>query len=224
MTISKHKAWNLTERYIEDIIKSTPNAFELGLKPHLKKCIEWGLVINPWARYSLKIALYGHDIERAFPDRIKCENLRRDSPEYKEYKKQHSLNSAKKLVDFLKKINAEEPMAQEVETLVKYHDVGYVQGLNQNEKGYLAGFDERLYRDLRLLRDADAISLFDDPETIEMYILKYGIKDTEDKIKKFMFDKLTKKACQKPEVMAIYKKAEKLIEEKKAIIKSSEFL
>ena len=199
MSISKNKAWNLTKRHIDDVIKNTPKAFELGLNPHLIKCLEWGFKLNPQPRYSLRISLYGHDIERAFDDRTK----KKDYPNYDAYKEQHSINSANKLVDFLKKINADPQITEEVNTLVKYHDVGYVVDL-----------PKPVYADLRILRDADAISLFDDKASFEYYIKMNGIGTAEEKLN-FMKKKLSKNARGNPEIHTLYKKSIQIINEKK---------
>ena len=167
---------------------------------HLEKCLEWGLKLKSSAGCALKISLYGHDIERAFNDRAEKKNF----INYSEYKKQHSLNSANYLMDYLKKIDSQETLIKEVDTLVRYHDIGYVTGLEQE-----------LYKDLRILRDADAITLFDDRQAIEHYIRVNGIDNAEAKMR-FMFRKLSQRARSRPEITDIYKQAiQKVREERK---------
>ncbi len=202
MSIPMSASWQYAKKYIDEMLAITPKAKELILVPHLEKCLEWGLKLNKYARCALKISLYGHDIERAFADRALKENYKGD---YKTYKKQHSLNSANKLAECLSKIDSNKTLVSEVYTLTKYHDVGFVVGL-----------EKHLYSDLRLLRDADAISFLDDKDAIETYIAQNGIDKTKEKMR-FMFNKLSKKARGRPEVGRLYENCMKLIAEKRSI-------
>lgn len=199
MTISMNQSWQLTKNHISDILKDCKNAKELFLVPHLESCLEWGLKLKPGAGCALKISLYGHDIERAFKNRAN----RRDYSIYRLYKQQHSINSANYLTKYLIKVYSAETLINEVSTLVRYHDVGYPTNLEKS-----------LYKGLRVLRDADTIALFEDKEAIKYYIKVNGIDYTEAKIR-FMYGKFTRQARERPEVVALYKQAVKIISEER---------
>ena len=208
MPIPMNESWRLTKKYIDDTLAKTPNSKELILVPHLEKCLNWGLKLCNSAGCALKITLYGHDIERAFNNRVQ----KKDFSSYTVYKKQHSMNSAVKLTDYLTKIGSDKVLVNEVYELVKYHDVGYVTGMKKH-----------LYSDLRFLRDADAISFLDDSNAIEIYISQNGLKNTEEKMK-FMFGKLSRQARARPEVVKLYQKCMALVAQRRKIATIDDFI
>lgn len=106
---------------------------------HSKNTKEWLLRLKPDADIALQIAALGHDIERSIKDR---KVNRDDYADYNEFKKAHSLNSAKILQEILSKYNINEIIIDKITYLVKRHEFGGNPEVN-------------------ILREADSISFFD---------------------------------------------------------------
>lgn len=193
------KAWEFAKKHLDDLIKNAPPELfkEEDLALHSRKVLEWGLIIKPDASYRLQTALYCHDIDRADKNRVK----RKPDESYDEYKKRHQERSAAVLKEFLLRIEAHPHLSEDICAMVLYHDIGELVTKN-----------DRLYKDYRILKDADAITFFE----IEFpaYIHRCGITDAENKLN-FMYKKLTDKAKRRPEVQKLYDECKKLLEIKK---------
>ena len=123
------------KNYLLQIISKSPIPEDL---PHAENTLYWLLRIYPEADLALKIAAIGHDIERAFPNRVKKE----DYDNYDEYKKAHALHSAEILKKILLKFNLSDSIISKVYNCVKNHEHG-----------------GDFYSNI--LKDADSLSFFD---------------------------------------------------------------
>ena len=130
---------NLIEKVELEIEKAIGQS-EIPEDPiHSKNTREWVLRLKPNADIALQIAALGHDIERSIKGR---KVLRKNFSDFNEFKKAHSLNSARILGEILSEYNIDKAIIEEVSELVKYHEIG------GNPK-------------VDILKDADSISFFD---------------------------------------------------------------
>jgi len=187
---------NIQHKLVEIITAASQKAnTDLLIDPHSQNTLSWGLKINPQAGVPLKIALLGHDIERAYSDRI--EKIK----PYDEYKAKHSRHSAEKLDNILKELNADEILREDVFILVSFHDILFINPTNASPA---------LLRDLELLRTSDGISYLD--VQFERYLKKEGVIESAKKLK-WTYDRLT-------DIASIPKKAKELyIERKEDLLK-----
>ncbi len=171
MTIPRQELWKKLQPHLEAIIieasnKAKEKGTDLLIHPHSQNTLKWGLKINPAADTALKIALLGHDIERAYPDRIV-----KKPHDYDPYKAEHSQHSAEKLKVILTKFDADELLIGDVYILVSYHDVLFTAPKNA---------DMRLLKNLQRLRAADGISYLD--VQFREYLKKEGVLETAKKV------------------------------------------
>lgn len=170
MSVPRNELWRKVQPHLEKIIvaaseNAKADGIDLLIDTHLQNTLFWGLKIFPNAEVALKIALLGHDIERAYPDRVK------KTKPYDPHKAKHSQNSAEKLKVILKEFDADESLIHDVCTLVSYHDVLFAVPKDA---------DDRQLKNLRILRAADAFSYFD--VQFERYLKKEGVLETAKKL------------------------------------------
>ncbi len=143
---------NCVEKKIEEIIEKSPVPEDPA---HAKNTLEWLLKLKPDADDASKIAGLGHDIERAIEKRkVRC----KDYKSYDEFKDAHALNSAKILVEIMKKCNIGKELIDDVFFLVRHHETGCEKKVN-------------------VLKDADSISFFH--VNLPYYFFRNDVKETK---------------------------------------------
>lgn len=135
---------------------------------HGENTLKWVLVIKPEASMALQIAALGHDIERSRHDRYKNE----DFTDHSEYKRLHSEKSAEVLGQLLRGSGIGDTVIEEVEELVRLHEVGGTE-------------------DADVLRDADSISFFDN--NLDFYIGYKGLEGAKVQVE-YKFSRCSKRA------------------------------
>lgn len=126
---------------------------------HSKNTREWVLRLKPNAGTALQIAALGHDIERSIKER---KVFRKDFSTFNEFKKAHSINSAKILRQILSKHNIDKEVVGKITYLVKHHEFG--------------GDPEA-----DILRNGDSISFFD--VNLPFYFRRTSKEDVASRIK-----------------------------------------
>ena len=140
------------EGKIEGIIKESPVPEDLI---HSKNTLEWLLKLKADADNALKIAAWGHDIERAVEER---KVRRKDYRKYDEFKDAHALNSARILAEIMEECDMPGDLAADVFFLVRHHERGGTRRAN-------------------LLKAADTISFFH--VNLPHYFLREGEEETK---------------------------------------------
>lgn len=107
---------------------------------------------------ALEIAALGHDIERGVKDR---KVLRKDFKDYHEFKKAHSINSAKLMKEILEDYDIDESLSSEIISLVSNHEFG---GDYKSD----------------ILKDADGISFFD--INLPYYFQRHDVEEVKRRI------------------------------------------
>lgn len=157
--------FELVKKEIEKITKSAPLKIEY---PHSQSVYNLVLKLKPDASIPLKIAALGHDIDRSLlKERIKPEDFPNN---YAEYKKQHSIKSAKIISELMKKYLFDNSEIEKAKFIIENHEVG--------GKG-----------DVEILKEADSISFFKD--NLSYYKEKYPLH-FKGKIN-FMYSRLSEK-------------------------------
>ena len=90
-------------------------------RTHLLRSLEWLDRIAPGARDAVRLATLTHDMERAFPGADQPINTVLIDPAYE---RAHAERSARVVGAWLREQQAEEPLVQDVEALVRAHEVG----------------------------------------------------------------------------------------------------
>ena len=121
---------------IRSIIEGSPVTEDLK---HSANTLEWLVRLEPHADEALRIAAFGHDIERAVSSR---RINKADFKSFDEFKAAHARNSARILAEILEECSIEKSVIEEVFRLVCLHETGG---------------DERS----DLLKDADSVSFFE---------------------------------------------------------------
>ncbi len=140
------------KRKIECIIKGSPVPEDLI---HSKNTLEWLLKLKADADTALKIAAFGHDIERAMEER---KVRRRDYRKYDEFKGAHALNSARVIAEIMEECEMPKDLADDVFFLVRHHEMGGTRRAN-------------------LLKAADTISFFH--VNLPHYFMREGEEETK---------------------------------------------
>lgn len=156
--------FDVIRKKIEDILPDSPIEEELM---HARLALKWVIKLKPDVDEALKIAAMSHDIERAIT-KITEKDLK-DYSKIDEFKKEHSLRSAKFICDILKRYNYPQEIIDKVKYLVENHEVGGDEEAN-------------------ILRDADSLAYFD--YNIPSYLKRNGEEQTREKIK-FMYKRLS---------------------------------
>ncbi len=156
--------FDLIREEVERILPNSPLDFELK---HAKLVLGWVLKLKPDADEALKIAGLSHDMERAITG-ITEKDLK-DYSKINEFKKEHSIRSAKYITEILTKHNYPSEMIEKVRHLVENHEFG-----GDNETN--------------ILMDADSLAYFD--YNIPSYLKRNGKERAKQKIK-FMYSRLS---------------------------------
>jgi hypothetical protein len=90
---------------------------------HLRRTDHWLCVLDPRAHTALRLAALTHDMERHFPGGP-VEDLSNPPEANMDYRRAHADRSARIVGDWLGTQGAEEPLAVEVERLIRLHEVG----------------------------------------------------------------------------------------------------
>lgn len=136
---------------------------------HAENVLTWLLVLEPDADEVLQLSAFGHDIERAMPDRYTL----KDFSSYEEYKSAHAKRSGQ-LVK-----NAIEEAGYAIE------DGDRAAGLVEDAE--FSSDDP----EVQLICDADTISFFDN--NLAYYRKRYSSEDTKKKVV-FMYERATPRA------------------------------
>lgn len=159
---------------------------------HFERTVFWVKKLKPDADESILIAVYSHDIGRAFSveDRGFWENKELNDADYLE---QHQKASAKILCEFLKKEGYDKSEIKRVKYMVRHHEVG-------------GDFESNL------IKDADSISYFEvnAPRHVKKFGKMFGKRKTKVKFD-FMFNRIS---CDEAKKIAepMYKKNIKMLE------------
>lgn len=159
--------YDLVKKEVEAILLNSPLDFELK---HSELVLKWVLKLKPNADEALKIAAISHDIDRAMTG-ITEKDLK-DYSKINEFKKEHSIRSAKFICDILKKHEYSVDIISKVKHLVENHEFG---GDPETD----------------ILTDADSLAYFD--YNIPSYLKRNGEERTKEKIK-FMYNRLSDNA------------------------------
>lgn len=140
------------KRRIEEIIEKS----SVPENPiHSKDTLKWVLKLEPGADEALQIAALGHDIERAIEGR---KVRRKDYQNYDDFKRAHSLNSAKILSGLMEECDISRELLDDVAFLVHNHETG---GDRRSD----------------ILKDADSISFFH--VNLPYYFERNSIEETK---------------------------------------------
>lgn len=90
---------------------------------HLRRTLDWLLVLEPEASEALRLAALTHDMERHFPGGPSMDPATMP-PDDAEYRREHSERSARIVGEWLRGEGASEELAADVERLVLAHEVG----------------------------------------------------------------------------------------------------
>jgi hypothetical protein len=141
------------ENEIEEIISLSDVPEDYS---HAKNVKKWVLKFIPNADWTLQIAAFAHDIERALPQR---KVIRSKFSDYNDFKNAHALNSAKIVQEILDKYPLGCEVKNKILSLIKNHELGQNGG-----------------SDLVILKDADSLSFF------EVNLLAYAERNDESEI------------------------------------------
>ena len=141
------------ENEIEEIISLSDVPEDYS---HAKNVKKWVLKFRPNADWTLQIAAFAHDVERALPQR---KVIRSKFSDYNDFKNAHALNSAKIVQEILDKYPLGCEEKNKILSLIKNHELG------QNGDS-----------DLVILKDADSLSFF------EVNLLAYAERNDESEI------------------------------------------
>jgi hypothetical protein len=141
------------ENEIEEIISLSDVPEDYS---HAKNVKKWVLKFRPNADWTLQIAAFAHDIERALPRR---KVIRSKFSDYNDFKNAHALNSAKIVQEILDKYPPSCEEKNKILSLIKNHELG------QSENS-----------DLAVLKDADSLSFF------KVNLLAYAERNDESEI------------------------------------------
>ncbi|MGH2995526.1 MAG: DUF4202 domain-containing protein [Gaiellaceae bacterium] len=90
---------------------------------HLVNTRDWVLELEPRAGEALRLAALTHDMERHFPGGPELD-MSRQRPDDEEYNRLHADRSAEIVGDFLRRVGADPVLVDDVELLVRAHEVG----------------------------------------------------------------------------------------------------
>ena len=158
------------ENEIEEIISLSDVPEDYS---HAKNVKKWVLKFRPNADWTLQIAAFAHDIERALPQR---KVIRSNFSDYNEFKNAHALNSAKVIQEILDKYPLSRKVKNKILSLIRNHELGLINDV-----------------DIAILKDADSLSFF------EVNLLAYAERNDESEILSRMiwgYQRLSKRARQ----------------------------
>jgi hypothetical protein len=146
------------------IMSEIQTILENGSQPdwnlnHAKKVLEITLRLKPNASKELKIAAFGHDIERSITG--ETDSKLKSMANYENYKKNHAKRCSKIIGDILLKHKINAASIDKIKRIVLYHEVGGSPLIN-------------------LLKDADALAFFE--YDVKQYMKFNNWERTKDKL------------------------------------------
>jgi hypothetical protein len=126
---------------------------------HSQNAWKWLLVLKPDADEVLQLAAFGHDIERALPDRLTRDKFKT----YEAFKSTHAKRAGELLGQILKESGYDDDDAARIGKLV-----GEAEFSSDNP-------------DVQLIADADSISYFD--YNVNFYLKRHGKEKTRTHLK-----------------------------------------
>ncbi len=173
----------------EEILKTLKKS-PLDFEPvHAKLVHKWVLVLKPDASEALQIAALSHDIDRAITG-ITERDLD-DFSKIDDFKKEHSLRSAKFISEILTRYNYNQEVIDKVSDLVSKHEFG---GDEESD----------------ILKDADSIAYFE--YNIPSYLKRNGRDRAKEKIK-FMYKRSPDKVKEIVEKLEFSDEVSSLVQE-----------
>lgn len=157
---------------------------------HSVNAWQWLLKLKPDADEILQLAILGHDLERAMPDRLTKDKF----SSYEEYKLAHATRGG----EIAAKIALENGYSQvdcnRLANIIKFAEF------------------ENTDPDISLVCDADSISYFD--YNVDFYLQRLGVEKTKQKIK-FMYQRASSRVKKevdkilltKPNIKALWEEA-----------------
>ncbi len=134
---------------------------------------EWVIKLRPDADWTLQLAAFAHDIERALS---KKKVIRSEFSDYNEFKNAHAINSAKVIQEILDKYPLSRKVKSKILSLIRNHELGLTNDV-----------------DITFLKYADSLSFF------EVNLLAYAERNDESEILSRMiwgYQRLSKRARQ----------------------------
>lgn len=150
---------------------------------HSVNAREWLVKLRPDADEILQLAILGHDIERALPNRLTKEQFE----SYDAYKSAHAKLAGEVLAKITKDAGYSENDAERIRALVAEAEA--------------SSHDP----DIQLISDADSLSYFD--YNVNFYFKRNGVQKTKDKIW-FMYERCSPVA--KKEIEKLMEQNEKI--------------
>lgn len=163
----KVNKWQKLEEQLSKLIRNSSRSDYLK---HAVGTREWLVKLFPDATQEMKLAAFGHDIERCFFEKTK----QYANESYIDYKMRHARRSADILVSMMVALNFEWDECSKVYYLVTNHEGG-----GSTETDYI--------------RDADSLSFFFD--NFSAYFDKKGREQTIEKVK-FMYERTSENTKQ----------------------------
>jgi hypothetical protein len=136
---------------------------------HAENTLYWTLRLRPNADEVLRLAAYGHDIERAMPDRLTPEAF----DTYNEYKQAHAVRAGKIAADIAKSVGYSNEDCNRLAMIIRQAEFSSEDA------------------DVQLICDADSISYFDN--NARYYLAKRGKEATHKKMH-FMYTRASRRA------------------------------
>ena len=133
---------------------------------HSENAWKWLLSLKPDADEVLQLAVIGHDIERALPDRLTRESF----TTYDEYKSAHAKRAGQLVAHIARESGYSDEEAKKIERLIGGAE------FSSNDP------------EVQLISDADSISFFD--YNVHFYLERSGKGRTKQKMK-FMYDRVS---------------------------------
>ena len=162
----------------------------LRVKNYINKCVqnsdprnfvEHSCDVEKWVQrmdcnvsVKVKIAALMHDVERAFA----VDRKRDVGRSYSDYKEEHAERSTQIVENFLGDLNIKPKFLEDILCLVRCHEVGLSE-------------DHLLYKEMCVLKDADAISFFEE-SNFDKYLEIWGKEVAVKKID-YSFQRLTER-------------------------------
>ena len=160
------KRFQATKSALAGIIAGSIEPADLS---HAENIVNWLLILEPKADEALQLAAYGHDVERARPDRFTAKMFET----YDDYKRAHAARAGQ--------------MVAEIAL-----EAGYVPAVTERiariiEAAEFSSADP----DVQLICDADSISFFDN--NLSYYVEAHGLDNAQEKCR-FMFERASVRA------------------------------
>lgn len=159
---------------------------------HFDRTVYWVKKIKPDTDEPILIAAYAHDISRAFSKEFRIEGIKNKDLTDPRILRKHQDESARIVVDFLRKENYDENLIKRVDNMVRHHEDG---GDEESD----------------LIKDADTLSFLEvnAPRHINTLVKAFGKENMRKKID-YMYNRISSTKT-KSFAKSYYKKAIKLL-------------